>query len=139
MSKLCQTFQSPDSLHKPPYTILFDTTLLSEFVVKYLKTSSFSWIFQCRNSSLTKTTNSCSFLLERYLIVVNPSTLLYLSTIPSCMSAVGDETSEPETSLLPLMKTFLLLLTKSPNARNFYFSLCFMSFFCFIRFRFPAY
>ena len=30
--------------------------------------------------------------------------------------------------LLPLMKTFLLLLTKSSNARNFRFSLCFISF-----------
>ena len=29
------------------------------------------------------------------------------------------------------MKTFLLLLTKSPKARNFCFSLCFMSFFRF--------
>ena len=33
------------------------------FVVKYPKTSSFFWIFLCRNSSLTKTTDSCSFLL----------------------------------------------------------------------------
>ena len=45
MSKLYQTFQSADNLHKPPYTILFQTTLLSEFVVEYLKTSSFFWIF----------------------------------------------------------------------------------------------
>ena len=40
---------------------------------KYLKTSSFFWIFLCRNSSLTKTTNSCFFLLKKYLIVVNLS------------------------------------------------------------------
>ena len=70
MSKLCQTFQSPDSFHKRPQTILFHTQLpilLSE----YLKTYSFFWIFLCRNSSLTKTTDSYSFLLKKYLIVVN--------------------------------------------------------------------
>ena len=66
---------------------------VSEFVVKYPKTSYFFVIFQCRNSSLTKTTDSCSFLLKKYLTVVN-LTLLYLSTIPSCMSAAGEETSE---------------------------------------------
>ena len=75
MSKLYQTFQSPYSLCKPPQTISFHTTFLSEFVVKYPKTSSFFWIFQCRNSSLTKTIDSCSFLLKKYLVVVNLSNI----------------------------------------------------------------
>ena len=39
-------------------------------MVKYSKTS-FFWIFLCRNSSLTKTTDSYSFLLRKYLIFVN--------------------------------------------------------------------
>ena len=47
------------SLHR---LFCFTLTFLSEFVVKYLKTSSFFWIFLCRNSSLTKTTDSYSFL-----------------------------------------------------------------------------
>ena len=59
-----------------------------------------------QNSSLTKTTDTCSFLLKTYLIVVDPTTLLYLSTIPSCMSAVGEETIEPETSYCLRWKLF---------------------------------
>ena len=54
------------------------------------------------------------------------ATLLYLSTIPSCRSAVGEETGEPETSLR--WKLFCYSSKKSPNAKNFCFSFCFMSF-----------
>ena len=68
MSKLYQTFQPSYSLHKPPQTILFRTTFLSDVV-----TSSFLWTLQSRNSSLTKTSGSCFFLLQKYLTVVNLS------------------------------------------------------------------
>ena len=134
MSKLYQTFQSPYCLHKSPQTILFHTTFLSGFVVKYPKTSSFFRIFQCRNSSLTKTTDSCAFLLKTYLIVVNLSNI-NLSTLSLNHSMVyvccWQRNQRARNKLFPLMKTFLLLLTKSPNSRNFCFSLCFMSFFYF--------
>ena len=40
---------------------------------KHPKASSFFWIFLCRNSSLTKATDSCFFLLKKYLTVVNLS------------------------------------------------------------------
>ena len=136
MSKLFQTFQSPYSLHKPPQTILFHTTLLSEFVVKYHKTSSFFWIFQSRNSSLTKTIDSCSFLLKKYLTVVNLSNI-NLSLNHSIIYVCCWRRNQPtRNKLLPSMKTFLLLLIKSPNARNFCFSLCFMTLFRFFVFVF---
>ena len=50
-------------LHRP---ICFTLTFLSEFVVKYPKTSSFYWILLCTNSSFTKATHSFSFLLKKY-------------------------------------------------------------------------
>ena len=99
------------SLHR---LFCFKLTFLSEFVIKYLKTSSFFWIFLCRNSSLTKTTDSYSFLCccwRKKLVSQNRKLLLS-------------------------MKTLLLLLTKSCNARKFCFSVCFLSFF---RFRFLTY
>ena len=128
MSKPYQTFQSPYcSLHKPSQTILFHTTFLSEFVVKYPKTSSFFWIFQCRKSSLTKTTGSCSFLHKKYLIVVNLSNITLSLNHSIMYVCCWQRNQRPRSKLLPSMKTFLLLLTKSPNARNFCLYLCLMS------------
>ena len=136
MSKLFQTFQSLYSLRKPPQTILFHTTLLSEFVVKYQKTSSFFWIFQSRNSSLTKTIDSCSFLLKKYLTLVNLSNI-NLSLNHSIIYVCCWQRNQPtRNKLLPSMETSLLHLIKSPNARNFCFSLCFMTFFRFFVFVF---
>ena len=128
MSKLYQASQSPYySLHKPPQTILFHTTFLNELVIKYPKTSSFFWIFQCRNSSLTKTTSSCSFLLKTYLIVVNLSNIT-LSLNQSIMYVCcWRRNQRSRNRLLPSMKKFLLLPTKSPNARNFCLSLLYVS------------
>ena len=132
MSKVYQTFQSVYSLHKHPQTILFHTTFLSEFVVRYPKTSSFFWIFQSRISSLTKTTDSSSFILKKYLTVINLSNI----TLSFNHSIIRNQRFRNK--LLPSIKTFLLLLTKSPNARNFCFSLCFMSFFRFSLFLFSG-
>ena len=138
MSKLYQTFQSPYSLCKPPQTISFHTTFLSEFVVKYPKTSSFFWIFQCRNSSLTKTTDSHFFLLKKYLVDVNLCNIT-LSLNHSIMYVYcWRRNQRARETLEPSMKTFLLLLTNSCNTRNFCFSLCFMSLFHFFRFCFLA-
>ena len=39
-----------------------------------------------------------SFYLKSISLFIISATLLYLSTIPSCMFAVGEETSKPETS-----------------------------------------
>ena len=132
MSKVYQTFQLVYSLHKHPQTILFHTTFLSEFVVKYPKTSSFFWIFQSRISSLTKTTDSSYFILKKYLTVINLSNI----TLSFNHSIIRNQRFRNK--LLPSIKTFLLLLTKSPNARNFCFSLCFMSFFRFSLFLFSG-
>ena len=137
MSKLYQTFQSPYSFHKPPQTTLFHTTFRSESMVKYPKIS-FFWIFQCRNSSLTKTTDSCSFLLKKYLIVVNLSNITLSLNHSIMYVCCWRRNQQARNKLLPSMKTFLLLLTKSSNARNFCFSLCFIFFFVFC-FRFLAY
>ena len=144
MSKFYQTFQSPYSLHKSSETMLFYTILLSEFFVQYLlkylsKKSSFFWIFQCRNSTLTKTTDSFHFLIKKYCIAVNLSNI-NLSLNHSIMYVCcWRRNQQARNNLLPSMKTLLLLLVKSPNARNFCFSLYFMSFFSFFCFRFLAY
>ena len=63
------------SLHRT-YCFTLPTFIpsVSEFMVKNIqKHLFFFWIFLCRNSSLTKITNSCFFLLKKYLIVVNLS------------------------------------------------------------------
>ena len=139
MSKLYQTFQSPYSLHKPPQTILFHTTFLSTFVVKYSKTSSFFWIFQCRNSSLTKTTDSGCSLLKNYLNAINLNNITLSLNHSFIYVCCWRRNQRARNTLFPSMKNFLLLLSKSPNARNFFFSLCFMYLFRFFRFRFLAY
>ena len=139
MSKLYQTFQSPYSLCKPPQTISFHTTFLSEFVVKYPKTSSFFWIFWCRNSSLTKTTDSHFFLLKKYLVVVNLSNITLSLNHSIMYVCCWRRNQRARKTLEPSMETFLLLLTKSRNTRNFSFSLCSMSVSFFFCFRFLAY
>ena len=96
---------------------------VSEFVVKYPKTSYFFVIFQCRNSSLTKTTDSCSFLLKKYFIVVNLRNItlsLNHSILYVCCWRRNQRARDKSS-----MKTSFLLLTKSPNARSFCFSLYF--------------
>ena len=136
MSKFYQTFQSPYSLPKPPQTILFHTTFFSEFVVKYPKTSSFFWISQRRNSSLTKTTESCLFLPKKYLTVANLSNITLSFSQPFhhlCLLLAKKLASQKQS--IAFNGTILLLLTRSPNAINFFISLCFMSFFRFFRFR----
>ena len=140
MSKLYQTFQSPYIFASLQRQILFHITLLSEFVVKYPKTSSFFWIFLCRSSSLTKTTEYYSFLLKKYLIFVNLCHIT-LSLNNSIMYAAGGakNLASQKRNLLLSINTLLLLLTKSPNARKFCFFVCFLSFFCFFRFRLLAY
>ena len=139
MSKLYQTLQTPYSFHKLPQTILFHAVCHSEFVIRYPKISSFFWIFQCRSYSLTETTDSCSFLLKKYLIVVNVSNITLSFNHPILYVCCWRRNQHARNKLLSSMKTFLPLLTKSPNARNFCFSLCFMSLFRFFRFRFLAY
>ena len=97
MRKLCQTFQSPYSLHKPPYCFTLPYFLSVCFAVKSSKPSSFFWIFLCKNSSSTKTTDSRYFLLK----TTWPSHSLFLISIilhslslnHSIKSSVGKETS----------------------------------------------
>ena len=118
MSKFYQTFQSPYSLHNPPYYLS-----VSEFVLKSTKTSSFFWIFFCRNSSLTKTI------------------LYFLSTkrdwsISLFLISITLHISQPfhhgccwrKNKLRVSMKTLLLIITKSPKVRKFCFSVHFLYF-----------
>ena len=93
------------SIHKSPQTIVFHTTFHSEFVVKYLKIS-FFWILQCRNSSMTKTTDSCSFLLKSYLIVVNLSNITLSLNHPIMYACYWRRNQRARNKLLPSMKTF---------------------------------
>ena len=139
MSKLYQTFQSPYGLHKAPQTSLFHTAFLSDFVIKYPKTFSYLWIFQCRNSSLTKTTDSCSFLLKAFLIVVNLSNITLSLNHSNMYVYCWQRNQRASNKLLTQINDFLLLLTKSPNVRIFCFSLCFLSLFCYFFHFFPAY
>ena len=110
------------------------------FVVKYPKTSSFFWVLLCRNSSLTKSTDSYSFLLKKYLTFVNLCHITLSLNHSIMYAAVGPKKlANQKRKLLLSMKTLLLLLTKSPSTRKFCFSVCLLSFFCFFRFRFSAY
>ena len=58
---------------------------------KYPKISSFFWIFLCRKSSLTKQLIPGPFSLKSISLLLISVTFLYLSTIPSSMSAVGNK------------------------------------------------
>ena len=91
--------------------------LIFVIVAKSLKTP-FFWISQCRKSSSIKTTDSSFFL---------PKTTGHFIMSYFCWQ---------KNSLWLLMKTLLLLLTKSPNARKFCFSDCSLSSFRFFSFSF---
>ena len=139
MSKLCQIFQSPYSLHSLHRPFCFTLTFLSKFVVKYPK-ASFFWFFFHRKSLLTKTTDSYFFLLKHYLSFVNLCHITLSLNLSIMYAAVGaKKLVSHKGKLLLSIKTLLLLLTKSPNARKFCFSVCSLSFFCFFRFHFLAY
>ena len=123
MSKLFNPLIAFTSLHRP-YCVTLRCSVSVNLWSKILKNIFFLWIFLCRNSSLTKTTDSCSSLL---LI----SATLYVCCLRRNQRA--------RSKLLPSIKTLLLFLTKAPNARKLCFSPCFLSFFRFFRFRFLAY
>ena len=78
------------------------------------------------------------FYLKRISLLSISATFFYLSTNPSCMSAVGEETSDPEISYCLQWKSFC----PSPLSHlmpETFVSLCFMSLFHFFCFCFPAY
>ena len=112
MSKLYQTFQSPYSLHKPPYTILFHTSYLPQWVCCQISENIFFFLnllvqkLFFDNSSLTLQLISATFYLKSISLLLITARLLYLSTISSCMSAAGEETSEPEISYCLRWKLF---------------------------------
>ena len=106
------------SLHRP---FCFTLTFLSEFVVKYPKTSSFYWILLCTNSSFTKATHSFPSL--KSITHYHKYHHITLSLNHSIMYAtVGTKKlANQKRKLLLSMKTLLLILIKSPYARNFLF------------------
>ena len=128
------------SVHRPYCFTLPSSVSVSEFVVKNIRRHVlFFWMFLYRNSSLTKATDSCSFLLKKYFIVVNLSHItLSLNHSMMCVCC-WRRNQRTRNMLLPSIKCLLLLLTKSPNARKCCFSVCFLPFFRFFRFRFLVY
>ena len=106
------------------------THLVRIFPFGFCHFSSYGWNW----CVLTKTTGSWCFLLKKYLIVVNLShiSLSLNHSIKYVCCWQGNEGARKK--LLPPMKTLLLLLTKSPNARKFCSSYCYLSFVRFFRF-----
>ena len=78
------------------------------------------------------------FYLKSISLLLISATLLYLSTIPSCMSTVGKETSDPETSYCLQWKLFC---SSSPShlMPETFVSTSALCLFCFFRFCFLAY
>ena len=144
MGKLYQTFNNLlafTSLHRT-YCFTLPTFIAKcQWVCgqKYPKTSSFLWIFLCRNSSLTKTTDSCFFLLKNISLLLISITLHYLSTILSCISAVGEETREPETRCCFRWKLYCYSLPCQLTPESFVSSSAFCLSFVFFHFRLLAY
>ena len=72
------------------------------------------------------------FYLKSISLLLMSATLLYLSTIPSCTSAVGEETSMPETSYCLQWKLFCHSSPSHLTPETFVFPsalcLCFVSF-----------
>ena len=83
-------------------------------------------------------TDSCSFLLKKYLIVVNRSNITLSLNHFIMYVCCWRRNQRDRNKLLCSTKTFLLLLTKSHKARKFCFSLCFMSFYRFFSFSFSG-
>ena len=143
MSKLCQISQSPFNVGKSSQaTMLFYTTYLplsefcdpcdcgqiSENIFFFLNLQMLKIIFD-ENHWFQLLSTKSSWIILLFLISI---TLHSLSLGHSIMSSFCWQ----KKNLWLLMKTLLLLLTKSPNARKFCFLGCSLSFF---RFRFLAY
>ena len=112
ISKLYQTFQSPYSLHKTPKTISFHTSCVSQWVCCQISETIFFFLnlllqkLFFDNSSLTPQLISAPYYFKSISLLLITATLPYLSTILSCMSATGEETSEPEISHCVRWKMF---------------------------------
>ena len=137
MSKLCQTFQSSYSLHKPPSIILFHTYLpqwvcgqISENIFFFLDLLVQKLFFD------KKQLIPAPLYLKSISLLLASATLLYLSTIPSCMSAVGEETSEPETSCCVRWKLYCYSSPSHLTPENFVSSSAFCLSFVFFVFVF---
>ena len=83
------------SLHRPYCFTLPSSQCQWICGQKYPKTCSFFSIFLCRDSSLTKTFDSCFFLLKKYLIVVSLSHITS-SLNHSIKSAIGELASQKQ-------------------------------------------
>ena len=94
MNKLYQTFESPYSLHLdhiishylPQWVCgqISENMFFLDLLVQKLFFDKNNWFLP-------------PFYLKSISLLLISAILLYLSTIPSCMSAVGEETSMPET------------------------------------------
>ena len=91
------------SLHRPYYFKLPSSVSLWSNIRKHLL---FSGSSRAETLLSQKQLIATPFYLKSISMLLTSATLLYLSTIPSCMSAVGEETSEPETSYCLRWKLF---------------------------------
>ena len=91
------------SLHRPYYFKLPSSVSLWSNIRKHLL---FSGSSRAETLLSQKQLIPTPFYLKSISMLLTSATLLYLSTIPSCMSAVGEETSESETSYCLRWKLF---------------------------------
>ena len=91
------------SLHGPYYFILPSSLSLWSNIWKHLL---FSGSSSAETLLWQKQLIPAPFYLNIISLLLISATLLNLSTIQSCMSAVGEETSEPETSYCLRWKFF---------------------------------
>ena len=134
MSKFCQTFQSPYSLYKPPYCFHIAFFSLSEFCGQIFGNIFFFLDLLVQKIYFDK--NHWFQLLStknEWIISLSSHYVIYLSAIPSFLLFAKKTRFDFQS------KTILLLFTKSPNMRKFCFSVCSLTFFCFLCFCFLDY
>ena len=137
MSKFCQTFQSPYSLHKPPYCFHIAFFSLTEVCGQIFGNIFFfldllvQKIYFDKNHWFRLLSTKNEWIISLFLI----SVLLHnLSVSHSTFLLLAKKTRFDFQS-----KTLLLLFTKSPNMRKFCSSVCSLTFFRFLRFCFLDY
>ena len=86
------------SVHRPYCFTLPSSVSVSEFVVKNIRRHVLFSGCSCTETLLwQKQLIPAPFYLKSISLLLISATLLYHSTIPWCVCAVGEETSEPET------------------------------------------
>ena len=97
MSKLFNPLIAFTSLHRP-YCVTLPSSVSVNLWSKIFKNNFFfSWSSCAETLLWQKQLIPAPFYLKSISLLLISATLLYHSTIPWCVCAVGEETSEPET------------------------------------------